>query len=190
MATNLANQKTGGGCFVPVPQWILQSTQEAFSTGIQKPLGIRKKGRVNEHKDRNSNVASPDDDVTPLKRGRELGLDIFVKHLTIHCALDHPGRIQPVVTQGSDEGLGVPMAKRHVINQALAGRAHPAVLIMLVFRDVSSMKARCGRKLLINGWRRLIQKARSRATSGRACSAARSVFFMRQTEPVQPVSNR
>jgi len=34
----------------------------------------------------------------------------------------------------------------------------------------------------MKGWRRVIQKARSRATSGRACSVASSVFFMRQAE--------
>jgi len=53
----------------------------------------------------------------------------------------------------------------------------PVVLIMLVFRDVSSMKASRCRKSRMKGCRRLIQRARSRTTSGRPCSAARSVFF-------------
>ena len=37
----------------------------------------------------------------------------------------------------------------------------------------------------MNGWRRFIQIARSRAMSGRFCSLARKSFFVRQAEPVQ-----
>ncbi|WP_232820793.1 hypothetical protein, partial [Thalassobius sp. I31.1] len=35
----------------------------------QKPLGIRKKGRINEHKDRNLNVASPKQEMNFADQG-------------------------------------------------------------------------------------------------------------------------
>jgi len=36
-----------------------------------------------------------------------------------HGTVDHPGRIQPVVTQGRDEGRGVPLAEAPVVDEAL-----------------------------------------------------------------------
>ena len=56
---------------------------------------------------------------------------------------------------------------------------------MLVFSEVSSIKTMRSRCSRMKGWRRLIQIARSRATSGRFCSLARKSFFVRQTEPLQ-----
>jgi len=65
----------------------------------------------------------------------------------------------------------------------------PVCLIMLVLRDVSSMNARWGRKFFVKGWRPLTQKVRFRAASGRACSAASSVLFLRQAGAMQPIAN-
>jgi hypothetical protein len=42
----------------------------------------------------------------------------------------------------------------------------------------------------MKGWRRLVHNRRAWATSGRACSAASRVFFMAETEPVQPAADR
>lgn len=64
------------------------------------------------------------------------------------------------------------------------------VLIIFVLSEVSSMKASLSRWLRMNGWRRVIQNCRVRTTSGRICSLGSSVFFVRESEPVQPATNR
>ena len=38
----------------------------------------------------------------------------------VHCAVDDPGGIEPVMAQGGDEGLGVPVAERRMVDQACA----------------------------------------------------------------------
>jgi hypothetical protein len=58
-----------------------------------------------------------------------------VKEFPVHCPTDQPRRVQSFVAQGSDEGLGLPMAKGGVIDRARS--AHPVVLAMLVLMDVS-----------------------------------------------------
>ena len=60
---------------------------------------------------------------------------------------------------------------------------------MLIFMDISSMKANRCRCARMKGWRRLIQNARSRAPSARTFSAARSVFVA-GPQPKQPVADR
>ena len=53
-----------------------------------------------------------------LLQGRgQLGLDIEVEEFPVHCPTDHPGRVQPIMAQGGDEGLGLPVAKGRVIDQ-------------------------------------------------------------------------
>lgn len=62
------------------------------------------------------------DDIARAQRRHQLGLDVEREHLGVHGAVDHPWRVQPVVAQRCDEGLGAPMAKGRVIDQALPAR--------------------------------------------------------------------
>jgi len=64
-----------------------------------------------------------DDHVALAQCRHQLGLDINVEHLAIHRSVDHPGRVQPVMAQGTDERLGAPMPERCVIDQALPARS-------------------------------------------------------------------
>jgi len=53
-----------------------------------------------------------------LVEGRgQLGFDIKVEEFSVHRPADHPRRVQPVMAQGRDEGLSVPVSERSVINQ-------------------------------------------------------------------------
>ena len=47
---------------------------------------------------------------------------IEIEHLAVHCPEDDPRRVQPVVPQGTNERLGVPMPERGVVDQALSPR--------------------------------------------------------------------
>jgi len=47
----------------------------------------------------------------------QLGLDTDVEQLAVHRAVDHPGRVQPIMAQGRDEGLCVPVTKGGVVDQ-------------------------------------------------------------------------
>ena len=58
-------------------------------------------------------------DVTFAQGRRELGLDVEVEHLVVHRAINDPGRVQPVTAQGTNKGLGAPVAKGRVIQQSL-----------------------------------------------------------------------
>ncbi len=40
-------------------KWLLQSTPTAFSPRLEKPLGIRKKGRLSEQSERHQTVTRP-----------------------------------------------------------------------------------------------------------------------------------
>ena len=60
----------------------------------------------------NDNVAGPE-------RRDQLGFGIKVEHLGVHCAIDHPRRVQPVMAQSCNEGLAPPMSERRMIDEAL-----------------------------------------------------------------------
>ena len=62
------------------------------------------------------------DDIALVQCRRELRLDVEVEHLTIHGALEDPGRVKPVVAQRGDKCLRVPMAMRRVVDQAFPAR--------------------------------------------------------------------
>ena len=56
-----------------------------------------------------------------LAQGRGVpGFDEEFEHLMGHRAIDHPGRIQPVMAQGRDEALGVSVTERGLIDQTCA----------------------------------------------------------------------
>ena len=59
------------------------------------------------------------------------------------------------------------------------------VLAMLVFTEVSSMKASLSKQLAMKGWRFVIQMRRRSAMSLRFCSSACRSFFVTEAEPVQ-----
>lgn len=60
-----------------------------------------------------------DDHVAGAQCRRELGFDIGFEDLAVHRAVDHPGCGQSVMPQGSDEGLGSPMAEGRLHLQPL-----------------------------------------------------------------------
>ena len=68
------------------------------------------------------------DHVARLQGGGELGLDVEVEQVAVDRAVDHPGRVQPVMAQGGDEGLGLPGAERGMVDQALAAWRPPGRL--------------------------------------------------------------
>lgn len=61
-------------------------------------------------------------DVSGTERGQQEVLDIGPEGLAIDRPVQHEGRIDPVVTQGGDEGPGPPGAMRSPPDQALALR--------------------------------------------------------------------
>lgn len=61
-----------------------------------------------------------DDHIAGLQGRGQLGLDIKLEQLSIHRTLDHPWRIQTVVAQGGDKGLGVPVAEGRMVDKARA----------------------------------------------------------------------
>ena len=61
-----------------------------------------------------------DDDIAALQCRSQLCFDVFVEDDTIHRAFDHLRRVQPVMAQGGNKCLGVPVTERNVIDQALA----------------------------------------------------------------------
>jgi len=64
-----------------------------------------------------------DDHVAWSQGGGELGLDVEVEQIAVDRAVDHPRCIKAVVAQGGDEGLGLPVAERRVIDQPFASRS-------------------------------------------------------------------
>ena len=68
--------------------------------------------------------------------------------------------------------------------------AHPVVLLMLVFTEVSSMTVSLSRWLAMKGWRLAIRIRRLSATSLRFCSGACRCFFVTETKPAQQPSDR
>jgi hypothetical protein len=58
------------------------------------------------------------DDNVALVLGRgQLRFNIKVEEFPIYRPADHPRRVQPVMAQGGDEGLSVPVAEWGVIDQ-------------------------------------------------------------------------
>ena len=74
-----------------------------------------------------SGKLSPDH-VAGAQGRHQLGFNMKVEHLAIHRSIDHPRGIEAVMAQGTDEGLGAPMAERRVIDQALPARGPASVL--------------------------------------------------------------
>ena len=66
---------------------------------------------------------------------------------------------------------------------------HPIRFVRFVLVEVSSIKISRANDLLKNRLRRLIQRSRARAISGRSCSAALRLFFMAEPEQ-QPADRR
>src|SRR5690606_677313 len=129
------------------------------------------------------------DNVTPVQRWGELGVYVGLEAHAVHRSTEHPRRIQTVVAQGGDEGLGAPVAEGAWSTSRSPRGAHPLVLHMLVFRDVSSMKPRRGRKLRMKGCRWRIQHCLASHTSDRFCSTARMSFFICQTKTLKKTAN-
>ena len=67
---------------------------------------------------------------------------------------------------------------------------HPVRFVSFVLVEVSSIKISRANDLLKNRLRRLIQRSRARAISGRSCSAALRLFFMAEPEPMQQPADR
>jgi hypothetical protein len=64
-----------------------------------------------------------DDDVAFAQRRDQLGLDVKVEQFAVDRAVDDPWRVQSVVPEGGNEGLGIPVAKGRVAYQPLADRS-------------------------------------------------------------------
>ena len=67
-------------------------------------------------------IISPTNHVAFLQRRDQLGGDIEVEHLAVHCTVDDPRRVQPIMAEGSDQGLRAPVAEGRMIDQALSAR--------------------------------------------------------------------
>ena len=66
-------------------------------------------------------IIFPTQDIAPLQGQGQLGSDIAVKDVAVYRPVDDPWRVQPVMAQRGDEGLGLPVAEGGVIDQT-----HPA----------------------------------------------------------------
>ena len=67
-----------------------------------------------------------DDHVARMKRGGQHLLDIGLEGFAIDRAVEHPGRIDPVASQGGEKRHRVPMAERRFRLQPLAARCPAA----------------------------------------------------------------
>ena len=67
-------------------------------------------------------------DVALLQGRGQLGLDMEVEEFAVQRSADHPRRIQPVMAQGGDEGLSVPVAEGGVIHQTRSAWCPPGRL--------------------------------------------------------------
>lgn len=67
-----------------------------------------------------------DDDVARLQGRDEDLLDVEAEALAVDRPLEQPWRVDPIVSQGSEEGHGRPAAMRHLGRQALTKRAPAA----------------------------------------------------------------
>jgi hypothetical protein len=80
-----------------------------------------------------------DDDIARLQGRDQFGFHIGPEALAVDRAIEDPGRFNPVMTQGSDEGLGLPMAVRNDGLDPLATLAPATKRAMFVFVQDSSM---------------------------------------------------
>ena len=58
-----------------------------------------------------------DHDIALLQGRGQLGFDIEVEEFAVYWPTNDPGRVQPVMAQGGDEGLGLPVSEGGVIDQ-------------------------------------------------------------------------
>lgn len=86
-------------------------------------------------------VVQDDDVARPERWGKDL-LDVEDKELAVDGAVDHPRRVDTIMTQGGDEGQGLPVSVRRISLQPLSLRSQPRRGAMLVFTQVSSMNTR------------------------------------------------
>src|SRR5262249_29794475 len=67
-----------------------------------------------------------DDEVTAAQRGREDLLDINLETLAVDRTIDQPGSVNAVMTQGGQEGHGLPAAMRNACLQPLTAQSPAA----------------------------------------------------------------
>ena len=58
-----------------------------------------------------------DHDISLVQGRGQLGFDVEVEEFPVYRPADDPRRVQPIMAQCGDEGLGLPMAKGRVIDQ-------------------------------------------------------------------------
>lgn len=66
------------------------------------------------------------DDISGAQRRDQASLQIDAEDLTVDRFVDHKGRCDGVAAQGGDEGCDLPVAMRHLADQALATRTAAA----------------------------------------------------------------
>ena len=62
-------------------------------------------------------IIFPTQDAALLQGRGQLGFDMEVEDFAVYRATDHPGRVKPVMAQGGNEGLGLPVAEGGVVDQ-------------------------------------------------------------------------
>ena len=67
-------------------------------------------------------IIFPTQDIAPVQGRGQLGFDIEVEEFAVYRPVDDPWRVKPVMAQGGDEGLRVPVAEGGVIDQACLAR--------------------------------------------------------------------
>jgi hypothetical protein len=132
------------------------------------------------------------DDVAGVERRGEDLLDVSREALAIDRPIEDAGRIDPVATQGSDEGQRLPVTVRDIRPEPRASCA-PAPY----WRHVGLGPSLIGPSLIdedetrrIDAAWRYRQRSRLRATSGRSCSLASTVFFEAEIFLVDEVPDR
>ena len=120
-------------------------------------------------------VVHHDDVARPQRRHQHL-LYIDEEGRPVHRAVEDPGRGHALEPQRPHEGRCLPMPVRHAGPASLPAGARPRNRAILVEAPVSSMKTRCrgSRSGCASN-----QASRRAATSGRSCSLACAVFFLR-----------
>ena len=88
---------------------------------IAAAFGLRWVARLSRNEEDQKTIRGivfPTNDVALVQGRGQLGLDIAVEDRAVHCPAEHPGRVQPVMAQRGDEGLGLPVAEGGMIDQA------------------------------------------------------------------------
>ena len=94
-----------------------------MSFSIVAAFGLRWVARLSRNEEDQKTIRGivfPTNDVSLVQGRDKLGLDVEVEEFVVHRAVDHPGRVQPVMAQGGDEGLRLPVAEGGVVHQARA----------------------------------------------------------------------